>query len=42
MDKIYDGCAMGYLDGSHVILKKDKKLSYSNRPLLLERSAWRN
>ena len=23
MDKIYDGCAMGYLDRSHVILKKD-------------------
>ena len=23
MDKIYDGCAMGYLDGLHVILKKD-------------------
>ena len=24
MDKIYHGCTMGYLDRSHVILKKDE------------------
>lgn len=24
MNRIYHGCAIGYLDGSHVIIKKDK------------------
>ena len=25
MNKIYHGCAKGYLDGSHVVIKKDEK-----------------
>ena len=25
MDKIYHGCAIGYLDGLHVVIKKDEK-----------------
>ena len=25
MDEIYHGCAKGYKDGSHVLIKKDRK-----------------
>ena len=25
MDEIYHGCAKGYKDGSHVLIKKDEK-----------------
>ena len=25
MNKIYHGCAKGYLDGSHLVIKKDEK-----------------
>ena len=25
MNKLYHGCAKGYLDGSHLVIKKDEK-----------------
>ena len=28
MDKIYHGCAIGYLDGLHVVIKKMKNVLF--------------